>query len=150
MNAFELLEQDHRKVEKIFEELEPTTERAVKTRQELFTKLQIELEIHTQLEEQLLYPTLKEAAKTREITFEAYEEHHVAKQILEEMSRMPVESEEWKAKLTVLQENIEHHVAEEEQEMFKMAREVFSEVELEELGAQMEARKQQFAAGARA
>jgi hypothetical protein len=39
MDAFELLEKDHRKVEKIFEQLEPTTERAVKTREELFERL---------------------------------------------------------------------------------------------------------------
>ena len=43
MNAFELLKEDHRNVEKIFEELEPTSERAVKTREELFRKLQTEL-----------------------------------------------------------------------------------------------------------
>ena len=39
MDAFELLKTDHEKVSGIFEKLEETTERAVKTREELFAKL---------------------------------------------------------------------------------------------------------------
>ncbi len=73
MDAFELLEADHRKVEGLFEQLEPTTERAVKTRQELFGKLKTELDIHTQIEETILYPVLKKISETRDITFEGYE-----------------------------------------------------------------------------
>ena len=41
----------------------------------------------------------------------------------------------------MLKENIEHHIEEEEGEMFKTARKVFSEQELEELGARMERMK---------
>jgi hypothetical protein len=143
MDAFELLKEDHRKVEKIFAELEPTTERAVKTREELFRKLQKELEIHTQIEETILYPVLKKASETREITFEGYEEHNVAKRLLEEMSVMEVTSEVWTAKLKVLQESIEHHVKEEEEEMFISAREALTKEEIEELGAQLEMKKQE-------
>ncbi len=33
MNAFEVMKQDHKKVSGIFENLEPTTERGVKTRE---------------------------------------------------------------------------------------------------------------------
>src|SRR3977135_677240 len=68
MNVFELLKEDHKKVSQIFEKLEPTTEQAVKTRDELFAKLKNELEIHTRIEETIFYPVLKEAAETRAIT----------------------------------------------------------------------------------
>jgi hemerythrin-like domain-containing protein len=149
MNAFELLKQDHEKVAGIFEKLEPTTERASKTREELFEKLRRELDVHAAIEEQIFYPVLKEAAETREITLEAIEEHNVVKQLLEELSSMPVESEEWTAKLTVLKENVEHHVEEEEKEMFKSARQVLSKEQIEELGALMEQAKKQAAASAR-
>ena len=40
-----------------------------------------------------------------------------------------------------MKENIEHHIEEEEGEMFKTARSVFDQAELEDLGARMEARK---------
>ena len=40
MNALKLLKDDHDKVKKLLEEGESTTERAVKTREELFAKVQ--------------------------------------------------------------------------------------------------------------
>lgn len=143
MNAFELLKTDHKKVSGIFEELEPTTERAVKTREELFTKLKQELDVHAHIEETIFYPVLKREAETRDITLEGFEEHHVIKMLLAELDAMPVGSEQWTAKLKVLKENVEHHVEEEEGEMFKSAREVLSKEQIEELGTRMEAEKKQ-------
>jgi hemerythrin-like domain-containing protein len=45
-----------------------------------------------------------------------------------------------------MKENIEHHIEEEENEMFKQARQVFDDDELEALGEQMRVRKEQLAA----
>lgn len=143
MNAFELLKQDHEKVSGIFEKLEPTTERGVKTREELFTRLKQELDVHSKIEESILYPVLKEAQETEDITLEAYEEHGVVKQLLAELEEMPKDDESWGAKLKVLQENVEHHVEEEEDEMFPKARKVLSAEQIEELGTRMEAAKQE-------
>ena len=143
MNAFELLKQDHKKVSGIFEKLEPTTERAEKTREELFTQLKQELDVHAAIEEQIFYPAIKDADETHEITLEAFEEHAVVKTLLSELDAEPKDTEEWKAKLTVLKENVEHHVEEEETEMFPKARKVLSEEQIEQLGARMEAAKQQ-------
>lgn len=146
MDAFKLLEEHHREIEKIFKELEPTTERAVKTREEQFRKLQKELEIHTVIEETILYPVLQKLRETRAITFEGFEEHDVAKRLLEDMAIMEVTSEIWTAKFKVLQESIEHHVEEEETEMFKDAREALTKEEIEDLGARMEAKKKELSA----
>ncbi|HEX8144896.1 MAG TPA: hemerythrin domain-containing protein [Pyrinomonadaceae bacterium] len=143
MNAFELLKQDHEKVSGIFEKLEPTTERGVKTREELFAQLKLELDIHARIEEEIFYPAIKDAQETHEITLEAYEEHNVVKQLLAELEELPVDDETWGAKLKVLKENVEHHVEEEETEMFSSAREVLSSDQIEELGARMEAAKQE-------
>jgi iron-sulfur cluster repair protein YtfE (RIC family) len=143
MNAFELLKKDHEKVSGIFEKLDATTERGVKTREELFTQLKTELDIHAQIEEQILYPVLREAKETHEITLEAFEEHRVVKRLLAELESLPKDDEMWGAKLTVLKENVEHHVEEEEDEMFKDARKVLSTEQIEELGARMEEAKKQ-------
>jgi len=143
MDAFELLKKDHEKVSGIFEKLEPTTERGVKTREELFTQLKQELDVHARIEETILYPVLKEASETEEITLEAYEEHNVVKQLLAELDKLPKDDETWGAKLTVLKENVEHHVEEEEGEMFKSARKVLSQEQIEEIGARLEAAKQE-------
>ena len=138
MNAFQLLKEDHQKVSGIFQQLEPTTERAEKTRTELFAKLKEELDLHAHIEETIFYPSIKQAAETREIVLEGFEEHAVVKRLLRELESGEVTSEEWTAKLKVLQENVEHHVEEEEGEMFQKARQVLSEDEINSLGEQME------------
>jgi hypothetical protein len=141
MNAFQLLKEDHQKVSGIFQQLEPTTERAEKTRTELFARLKEELDIHARVEETIFYPAIKQEAETREIVLEGFEEHHVVKLLLKELESLPVDTEQWTAKLKVLQENVEHHVEEEEGEMFQKARQVLSEDDINRLGVQMEEEK---------
>jgi hypothetical protein len=141
MNALELLKKDHQKVSDLFKRLEDTTERAVKTREELFATLKEELTVHARIEEQIFYPAIKEAEETHEITLEAIEEHNVVKQLLTELDGLAVDDEVWTAKLTVLKENVEHHVEEEEGEMFKGARKVLSTEQLDELGTRLESAK---------
>ena len=148
MNAFDILKEDHQKVSDLFEKLEPTTERAIKTREELFARLKMELDVHAHIEETLLYPVLKEIEETRDITLEAVEEHRIVKQLLAELERMPKDSEQWTAKLTVLQENVEHHVEEEEGEMFKQARSALSKGEIEQLTTRIQAEKKKQMAAA--
>jgi hemerythrin-like domain-containing protein len=146
MDALKLLKGDHDKVKKMLSDLESTTERAEKTRTEGLETLKSELEVHETIEEEILYPALKEHAKTKEITLEAYEEHHVVDLVMAELEGVAVTDETWAAKFTVLKENLEHHIEEEEGEMFKQARQVMDEGELDELGDRMAARKEELQA----
>lgn len=141
MNAFTLLKADHKKVAGILEKIDATTERGIKTREELFGQLKSELDLHAHIEETILYPVLEKADETHDITLEAFEEHRLMKQLLGELDSMDKGNEQWTARFTVLKENIEHHVEEEEDEMFKKARKVLSEAEAEDLGARLEAAK---------
>jgi len=141
MNAFTLLKTDHKRVAGILEKIDATTERGVKTREELFTQLKTELDIHTRIEEAIFYPALEKADETHDITLEAFEEHKVVKTLLGELESMGKDQEEWTAKFTVLKENIEHHVEEEEGEMFTKARKVLGEEGAETLGSRMEQAK---------
>ena len=141
MNALDLLEEDHENVKKLLEDLDSTTERGVKTRQELFARIKKEMQVHETIEEEILYPALKDHPKAKEVVLEGYEEHHVVDQIMGELEKVPFDDETWGAKLSVMKENIEHHIEEEEDDMFKKAREIFDQGELEEMGARMEERK---------
>jgi iron-sulfur cluster repair protein YtfE (RIC family) len=143
MDVFALLKTDHERVAGMLEQIEGTTERAVKGRDELFTRLKAELDLHAQVEEEIFYPALEDAEETRDITLEAFEEHRLVKQLLSELEAEPKDTEEWTAKFTVLKENVEHHVEEEEGEMFKQARQVLSKEELDALGEQVQQAKQQ-------
>ena len=141
MDALKLLKQDHESVKKILKDLDETTERGVKTRTTLFAKLKRELTIHEILEEEILYPAFEEQAKLKDIVMEGYQEHHVVDLILGEISALSPDDEKWGAKLSVAKENVEHHIEEEEGEMFKKARQLFDQSELEQLGERLEARK---------
>ena len=143
MDALTLLRGDHDKVKSILKELEPTTQRATKTRTELFQRLKTELTVHEIIEEEIFYPTLKQHPKAKEIVLEGYEEHDVVDTLMGELEALSVEDETWGPKAKVMIENIEHHIEEEEGEMFGKARQVFDRQELEELGRAMEARKQE-------
>ena len=141
MDALVLLKQDHDKVKRMLSELDDTTERAVKTRAATFTSLRRELEVHEAIEEEILYPALTEHPKSKAIALEGYEEHHVVDTVMAEMRDLPVSDETWTAKFTVMKESLEHHIEEEEGDMFKKARQIFDEDELELLGARMVQRK---------
>jgi hemerythrin-like domain-containing protein len=141
VNAIELLETDHRKVKKLLEELDETTERGVKTREELLGKIRKEMIVHETVEEEVFYPTLEEHPKTEDLVKEAFQEHHVADVIFEELARLEPSDDMWGAKATVLKESIEHHIKEEEERLFPLARRILGETELEELGSEIEDRK---------
>ncbi|MEX0755996.1 MAG: hemerythrin domain-containing protein [Actinomycetota bacterium] len=147
MDAIQLLKDDHDALKELLEKADSTTERGVKTRDELLTRIKNDLAVHEAIEEEIFYPALKEHAKTKEITLEAYEEHHVVDEIMGEIEQTPFDDERWGAKFTVMKENIEHHIEEEEGEMFKQARQVLDAAEIEKLGDRMAARKKSLLAG---
>ena len=142
MDAIAMLKEDHDKVKGLLTQLESTTERGVKTRQELFATIKTELTVHEIIEEEIFYPALKEHPKAEEIVLEGYEEHHVVDTIMGELEGLPVDHESWGAKAKVMKENIEHHIEEEESQMFPKARQVFEREELESLGERMAQRKE--------
>ncbi len=74
---------------------------------------------------------------------EAAVEHDGAKKLIAEIESSDSEDDYFDAKVTVLSEMIKHHVKEEEQPrgMFAEARE--SEMDLDTLGQQLKARKEQ-------
>jgi hypothetical protein len=146
MNAMTLLKEDHQKVKKMLAELQSTTERGVKTREELFTEVKQVLVVHEAIEEEIFYPALKDHPKTKEIALEGYEEHHVVDMVMAEIDGVAYDDEQWGAKFKVMKENLEHHIEEEEGEMFKQARQVFDDAELEDLGNRLEIGKKELQA----
>jgi hemerythrin superfamily protein len=150
MDSIELLNADHDKVKALFERFRTAHEQGDDaTMQEVVAKVVQELELHTTLEEELVYPRIREADESLvEDVAEAIEEHHVVEILMNELCELGRPSEEWVAKMQVLMENVEHHVEEEEGDLFPQVREVMDESVLVELGEQLLARKQALQASA--
>jgi hemerythrin-like domain-containing protein len=146
MDAIALLKQDHKLVKDLLEQLTESTTRAVKKRSDLLRQIHANLKAHTTIEEEIFYPAFKAAGKKEEekMYFEALEEHRAAEDlVLPDLMKTNPATEQFSGRAKVLKELIEHHIEEEEQEMFKDAKKLLSKAELNELGAQMEARKAQ-------
>jgi hypothetical protein len=95
------------------------------------------------IEEEIFYPALRGRISDDDLD-EAYVEHDGAKLLINEIEAGGPDDEFYDAKVKVLQEQIEHHVEEEEKSrgnIFQQAR--AADVDLEALGRQMAARKQE-------
>jgi hypothetical protein len=108
---------------------------------DVFKQIKNELDLHTHIEETILYPALEKPEETHDLTLEAYEEHKVVKTLLAELAGATAANDEWDAKAKVLRENVEHYVDEEENELFDKADHALSDEEIEALGNRMEAEK---------
>lgn len=141
MDAIALLKADHKKVSQLFRQLEG--QKGARKGQ-IGTRILNELEVHTQIEEEIFYPSIRELAdeKAHDMVNEAYEEHRLAKDLISELKGREPAEDMYDAQFKVLRENIEHHVEEEENEMFPHIRPLMRD-QLPELGARMQARKRE-------
>lgn len=147
MNAIDLLQADHERVKGILAQLSESTDRGIKKRTELLAKLEMEIAIHTRLEEEILYPAFKEAGgKEQDIMYyEAKEEHRtVDSLVLPDLKVTDPSTPEFAGRVKVVKELLEHHIEEEETEMFPQAKKLLGKAALEDMGAKMEAMKAQY------
>ncbi|ATA53602.1 MULTISPECIES: hemerythrin domain-containing protein [Variovorax] len=125
-DACSLLDTDHKNVKKMFaayEELASSkAASASEKKRDLALQICMELTVHTQLEEELLYPAVREAIKETELLDEAEVEHASAKDLIAQIQDSTEVDEMFDAKVKVLGEYIDHHVKEERNEMFPKAR----------------------------
>ena len=138
MNAIEMLQQDHRLVEELFEAIEEADDAS--EREELFVELADALALHADLEENIFYPACK-SEDTEDTLLEALQEHLQAKRLLADLLDMDPMNEVFMAKISVLKEAIRHHVEEEEGELMPAARRLLGDDMLMALGNEMIVRR---------
>jgi hemerythrin superfamily protein len=143
--AVDLLKADHEKVEKAFKEFEKMDRSDTEACRELVSSVCEDLKVHTTLEEEIFYPALREAIEDEDILNEAAVEHETAKMLIEQLENMEPDDPNYFATFTVLGEYVMHHVKEEEGEMFPQAKKA-KDLDLQELGERMRARKEELTA----
>ena len=143
-NALTLLRADHDAVLELFDKFEAASRKEQK--QKLAGQICMELTIHTMIEEEIFYPSIREAqGEDAESSLdEALVEHDGAKKLIEEIQAGQAGDEMFDAQLKVLSEYIKHHVKEEYREIFPAARK--ADIDLDEIGAQLAARKKELKA----
>ncbi|HYO55528.1 hemerythrin domain-containing protein [Archangium sp.] len=137
MDAIQLLTQQHREVEELFEKFEKASDGSDRTLMDLFARIADNLAAHATIEEKLFYPSVY-VGPTADKLQEAVEEHLSAKRVIADLLDMDPTDAQFKAKMKVLQELIEHHVEEEEKILFKDVKKLMTREELATIGEQME------------
>jgi hemerythrin superfamily protein len=125
---FEQLKRDHNEVKSILNQM--IQKGNISKREELKKHLQKALVPHMRAEEHLLYPALKSKKQSHDLALEALEEHHAAELVFSEIFDLRPEHEVWSAKCEVLKTLLEHHINEEEQQIYRMTKEVISEEDM--------------------
>jgi hemerythrin-like domain-containing protein len=138
-----LLKEDHAKVREMLTKLVQGRSRTQDARHQLFTEIEMALELHARVEEELVYPAFLEIVEKseRHLYFEAQEEHALVRRVIDEMDAGTPDDEEFTARAKVLLDLVEHHAKEEEREMFPLLKSKTEPGRLREMGAEIEARK---------
>ena len=140
MNAFDLLEQDHREVEEWFDEydeLEDDDDR----KSELAEKICLALKVHAQIEEEIFYPQARKATNDNDLLDEALVEHATVKNLIAEIEAMEAGDDLYDAKIRVLGEMVKHHIKEEEDELFPEVQS--AKMDIDALGNELAKRKEE-------
>jgi hemerythrin superfamily protein len=143
-DVIDLLTEDHRKVEEMFEEYESSKDSADdEAKGALVAAICLELTIHATVEEEIFYPAAREALEEEDSDMldEAEVEHATVKLLIADLADMQPSEALYDAKVKVLSEYVKHHVQEEEGEMFPSVRE--SEMDVATLGEEVATRKQE-------
>lgn len=141
-----LIRHDHTRVTAVWHKYDPAM--SGEQKRALFETIAAQLEIHAQLEEEILYPALREAAPENEAVKKAKPEHDEMRRVIGELRELDPGDTPFDLKLNELMRDVLHHVAEEETVMLPAA-EIALKDRLDEMGAQF-AKRQMELGGPRA
>jgi iron-sulfur cluster repair protein YtfE (RIC family) len=134
-NVVELLKQDHREVEALFSQFESTSD------PEIAEKICAELDLHTKVEEEVVYPPLRsEVQGGAGMAEHAEEEHAKARQIIGRI-RQTTDPEHLGEVVRELKRAVEEHVDEEENEVFPKMEDEMGAARLGEIGTEVDGLK---------
>lgn len=136
MNAIDLLEKQHRLVEKLFKRFEDAGDGE---KPEIFEEIASNLVAHDAIEREIFYPACERALDDKDTINESLVEHGLVEFCVfrADQNRKRSEFEQY---VTVLKEVVQHHVDEEEDELLPKVKRAMQRDALDALGEKMEAR----------
>jgi hemerythrin superfamily protein len=135
MDAIDLLKQQHREVDGLFERIEREALEG-EPRALLLARIAEKLTIHAQIEEQHFYPFARSAG-IQDLVEHSTEEHAKVKKMLADMLRTRQDDPKLGALCQELKTNVQHHVQEEETKLFPQLQSVVSRDQLDDVGERM-------------
>lgn len=121
-------------------ELAPTLEQ----RSQLYEEMKKEIVPHMRGEDLTIYEKLRNEIadeKALELSLNSDRDHHQIREFMQKLNLLPMDSTEWMDTFKEFRLFTENHCNEEEADLYPLAKEDFSEIELEEIGYEFEEAK---------
>lgn len=149
MNAIELIRSDHERFRRLFQDYAKAGPGSDERRQAAQEALPL-LNAHARMEEEVFYPAIRAAGdeQGQMRIAESTEEHATQDALVGQLMTMTPGTEQFAAKFHALMTNVQHHMEEEEQETLPLAEQLLGD-ELDRLGREMAARREQVLAAVR-
>lgn len=134
MDIIELLTQDHRTVEALFDRFESTDD--ADEIEEVSRQIVHDLSVHAAVEEQFVYPLVrvKVPGEGSDLADHSIEEHAEVKAALSDVEKNDAGTPEHTAAMKTVIESVRHHVEDEESELFPKLRSATDEQTRERVG----------------
>ncbi|MGA1875814.1 MAG: hemerythrin domain-containing protein [bacterium] len=139
---FQVLKKDHQEVLSLFDQIQQTPSTSVRTREDLFKKLAMELVPHLKSEERVYYPELREKKESHMEALKAIEEHRITEMVFNELNAMSKQEENFGAKLNVLKDVVKHHIDEEESKLFQITSDLLSREQIDHIAKSFKEEKE--------
>ena len=147
-DAVDLLDADHKLVQKLFLDYQGLCDDGApsEAKRQLVLKICQDLNVHTQIEEEIFYPRVRAAIKDDSLMEEALREHAQAKEAIARLQAMAPKDAEYDGTVKQLFATVMDHVMDEREQMFLKAR--YSTADLRGMVPELHARKKQLQTGA--
>lgn len=139
MNIYSLIKKDHDEAREIMDEIMAAKDNPDECEQ-LIEELKLAILSHAKSEEKVFYSALKETGE-KELAEEVphfIKEHKEVEQLFDEICEMEATDPLWWERFGEIRMGLLHHMEEEEQEVFREAKQEIESREAKELGMEME------------
>jgi deoxyribodipyrimidine photolyase-like uncharacterized protein len=141
MKVTVLLRNDHEMLRDLIEKFQKTPMH--KQGMTLFQEIRMQIKVHSQMASEIFYSALSATPSDRAVALVATAEKRceAVESLFQELNRMKPEDPGFESKMKKVIAEIDRHIEMEEAEMFHEARKALPEYRLEELGLEMQARR---------
>jgi hemerythrin superfamily protein len=146
-DAIAMLIADHRKVQRLFKDFDKLDRSDEDACIEIVETACAELKLHSIIEEEIFYPAVRSkiGQEGEDLLNEAAIEHEIADTLIDKLGETDPSEPDYAAYFKVLSEYVQHHIREEEKVLFPKVKKM-KELDLEELGGEMQARRDELMA----
>ena len=142
-SAIDMLEQDHKRVQKLFKDFEKVDRADEEAVREVVETACLELQIHSMLEEEIFYPAVRSHSEgtAEDYLNESEIEHEACDDLIARLHELEADDPMYCAYFSVLTKFVKHHIKEEEHSLFPRAEKM--KLDLKQLGEDMRNRREE-------